>query len=187
MRRTLAVALLVLAIGSVVLPQARGEPPASQPFLAHLALVARGSGITEVPTPTPSPTETPTVTLTPTRTLTPTITLTPTRTLTPTITRTPTGTPTASPTSTSTRTPTLTRTATPSPTYTMTRTPTATRSPTPTQTRQPYDPAVYITATGTKYHRWGCRYLSQSAIEKTCSWVKSHGYTACSVCNPYCP
>jgi hypothetical protein len=179
MRRTLAVALFAPATSSVVLSCARGEPLPSQPFLVHLTLLARGSGLTEVPTPTASATETSNATLTPTRTLTPTITLSPTRTLTPTITCNPTRTPTASPTSTSTRTPTLTRTATPSPTYTATRTPTATRSPTPTQTQEPYDPAVDITTTGTKYHRVGCRYLSQSAIEKTCSWVKSHRYTAC--------
>jgi hypothetical protein len=43
---------------------------------------------------------------------------------------------------------------------------------------------VYITNTGKKYHRAGCRYLKKSKIKKTLKWVKSHGYTACKVCKP---
>ena len=43
---------------------------------------------------------------------------------------------------------------------------------------------VYIAETGTKYHRSGCRYLAHSKIKKTLSWVKSHGYKPCKVCNP---
>lgn len=44
------------------------------------------------------------------------------------------------------------------------------------------DPTVYITRTGTKYHRAGCRHL-KSSIEKKLSEV--HGvYGPCSVCNP---
>ena len=41
---------------------------------------------------------------------------------------------------------------------------------------------VYITRTGEKYHRDGCRYLSQSKISISLSDAKAHGYTACSVC-----
>lgn len=43
---------------------------------------------------------------------------------------------------------------------------------------------VYITKTGTKYHRSGCRYLAHSKIKKTLKWAKSHGYDPCKVCKP---
>ena len=46
------------------------------------------------------------------------------------------------------------------------------------------DIIVYITETGTKYHRNGCRYLSQSKIPITLGEAKRKGYTPCSVCNP---
>ncbi|MCH5268347.1 MAG: Ig-like domain-containing protein [Lachnospiraceae bacterium] len=41
---------------------------------------------------------------------------------------------------------------------------------------------VYITNTGKKYHRSGCRYLWNSKIKIKLSDAKSRGYTACSVC-----
>lgn len=41
---------------------------------------------------------------------------------------------------------------------------------------------VYITRTGEKYHRDGCRYLSQSKIPVSLSDAKAQGYTTCSVC-----
>lgn len=41
---------------------------------------------------------------------------------------------------------------------------------------------VYITRTGEKYHRSGCRYLSNSKIPISLSNAKASGYTACSVC-----
>ncbi|MBS3908529.1 MAG: S-layer homology domain-containing protein [Actinobacteria bacterium] len=43
---------------------------------------------------------------------------------------------------------------------------------------------VYITATGTKYHRDGCRYLVKSKIAITLGEAKSQGYGPCSVCDP---
>jgi uncharacterized repeat protein (TIGR03803 family) len=43
---------------------------------------------------------------------------------------------------------------------------------------------VYITKTGEKYHLNGCRYLKNSKIPKTLTWVCAHGYTPCSVCKP---
>ncbi|MCX6364596.1 MAG: hypothetical protein NTW58_10600 [Actinobacteria bacterium] len=43
---------------------------------------------------------------------------------------------------------------------------------------------VYITDTGVKYHRKGCRSLAKSHYKKTLSWVKSRGYKPCKVCNP---
>lgn len=46
------------------------------------------------------------------------------------------------------------------------------------------DETVYITKTGTKYHRAGCRYLSKSAIQIEKDEAIRQGYTACSVCKP---
>lgn len=43
---------------------------------------------------------------------------------------------------------------------------------------------VYITDTGSKYHRDGCRYLSRSKHEISKSDAQSRGYDACSVCRP---
>lgn len=43
---------------------------------------------------------------------------------------------------------------------------------------------VYITRTGSKYHRSGCRYLSRSKISISRSNAISSGYTPCSVCRP---
>ena len=52
-----------------------------------------------------------------------------------------------------------------------------------TQAQQNNDPTVYITNTGGKYHRAGCRFLKQSQIEKHLSEVKGV-YEPCGVCNP---
>lgn len=43
---------------------------------------------------------------------------------------------------------------------------------------------VYITNTGAKYHRKGCRYLKKSKHRVTLKWAKRHGYTPCKVCKP---
>ncbi len=43
---------------------------------------------------------------------------------------------------------------------------------------------VYITNTGSKYHRDGCRYLSKSQIPISLSDAKARGYEPCKVCNP---
>ena len=43
---------------------------------------------------------------------------------------------------------------------------------------------VYVTKTGSKYHRDGCRYLSKSQIAKSKNDAISQRYTPCSVCNP---
>jgi len=42
--------------------------------------------------------------------------------------------------------------------------------------------SVYITETGSKYHRGTCRYLWNSKIKISLSSAKAQGYTACSVC-----
>lgn len=43
---------------------------------------------------------------------------------------------------------------------------------------------VYITRTGRKYHRAGCRYLRKSKIPISLKDAIKRGYTPCSVCNP---
>jgi biopolymer transport protein ExbD len=48
----------------------------------------------------------------------------------------------------------------------------------------PQSTTVYITKTGKKYHKDGCRYLSQSKIKTTLKEAKANGYTACKVCHP---
>jgi hypothetical protein len=72
----------------------------------------------------------------------------------------------------------------PAPTPTPTPSPTPTVTPTPTPPPTPYVGVVYITATGEKYHRDGCRYLSQSKIAISLADAKARGYTPCSVCDP---
>jgi S1-C subfamily serine protease len=42
---------------------------------------------------------------------------------------------------------------------------------------------VYVTRTGSKYHRAGCRYLSKSKIPMTLEEAKQH-YAPCAVCKP---
>ena len=46
------------------------------------------------------------------------------------------------------------------------------------------DPIVYITETGTKYHRDGCQFLKKSKIPIKKSEAIKQGYTPCSVCKP---
>src|SRR5664280_976516 len=46
------------------------------------------------------------------------------------------------------------------------------------------NPWVYITDTGKKYHRAGCRYLNHSSHKVRLKWAKSHGYKPCKVCKP---
>lgn len=43
---------------------------------------------------------------------------------------------------------------------------------------------VYITKTGSKYHRGNCRYLRKSKIPISLEEAKRRGYTPCSVCKP---
>jgi hypothetical protein len=43
---------------------------------------------------------------------------------------------------------------------------------------------VYITRTGKKYHRDGCRYLAASKIPISLNDAKANRYTACKVCRP---
>ena len=41
---------------------------------------------------------------------------------------------------------------------------------------------VYITETGSKYHRWGCQYLWNSCYSISKKNAIAYGYTACSRC-----
>lgn len=55
----------------------------------------------------------------------------------------------------------------------------------PSYSYTPYvDYTVYITATGSKYHRWGCQYLRSSCYSISLTDAIASGYTACSVCSP---
>lgn len=49
-------------------------------------------------------------------------------------------------------------------------------------TSQPQSVTVYITKSGSKYHRSGCQYLSKSKIAISLGDAKARGYTACSRC-----
>lgn len=46
----------------------------------------------------------------------------------------------------------------------------------------PQTTTVYITKTGSKYHRSGCQYLKKSKISISLDAAKAQGYTACSRC-----
>jgi len=47
-----------------------------------------------------------------------------------------------------------------------------------------YDPVVYITNTGEKYHQYHCQHLLQSKMEIKLSEAVRMGYEPCSVCRP---
>jgi micrococcal nuclease len=50
---------------------------------------------------------------------------------------------------------------------------------------QPSDSTtVYVTKTGTKYHKAGCTYLRRSSIPMSSSDAVNSNYSPCSVCNP---
>ena len=49
---------------------------------------------------------------------------------------------------------------------------------------EPQAITVYVTKTGKKYHREGCRYLSHSKIPMSLKDAKAEGYTPCLVCRP---
>ncbi|WP_423149722.1 hypothetical protein [Rubrolithibacter danxiaensis] len=46
------------------------------------------------------------------------------------------------------------------------------------------DVTVYVTKTGSKYHRDGCRYLSKSKISISKKEAIKDGYEPCKVCKP---
>lgn len=46
------------------------------------------------------------------------------------------------------------------------------------------DEVVFVTATGTKYHRRQCQFLSESAIPIAKGAAIKNGYSPCAICNP---
>jgi len=54
----------------------------------------------------------------------------------------------------------------------------------PQRAEEPKAETVYVTRTGKRYHREGCRYLASSKIPMTLKDAKAHGYTPCKVCRP---
>lgn len=49
---------------------------------------------------------------------------------------------------------------------------------------EPTQQVVYITKTGTKYHKGSCHHLRNSKIKTTKSEAQKAGYTACKTCKP---
>lgn len=62
--------------------------------------------------------------------------------------------------------------------------PSKTTKKAPTGSTSNKEVTVYVTNTGSKYHRSGCRYLKKSKIPIKLSEAKSQGYTPCKVCKP---
>lgn len=56
--------------------------------------------------------------------------------------------------------------------------------PASSQTRAASSVTVYITDTGERYHRSGCRYLRKSRIAISLEEAKAGGFTPCLVCKP---
>jgi len=48
----------------------------------------------------------------------------------------------------------------------------------------PVQESVYITKTGSKYHKETCHHLRKSKIKISKADAKNAGYSACSVCKP---
>lgn len=48
----------------------------------------------------------------------------------------------------------------------------------------PNEETVYVTKTGTKYHKSTCRYVAKSKIAMPKTEAQNKGYKACSVCKP---
>ena len=58
------------------------------------------------------------------------------------------------------------------------------QQPAAQQSQDPQSVTVYVTKTGKKYHRDGCRYLAQSKVKTTLKEAKANGYAPCKVCHP---
>lgn len=48
----------------------------------------------------------------------------------------------------------------------------------------PVQEVVYVTKSGSKYHKGTCHYLKKSKIKTTKTEAKNAGYSPCSVCKP---
>ena len=51
-------------------------------------------------------------------------------------------------------------------------------------TEEDPEETVYVTATGTHYHREQCQFLHEVATPIPKGEARKNGYTPCSVCNP---
>ena len=91
--------------------------------------------------------------------------------------------PTPTPTVAVTKTPAPTAAPTPEPTPTPTAAPAAAPAPAPVAA-EPQTETVYVTNSGTKYHRAGCSHLKSSKIEMDKDAAIAAGYTACKSCKP---
>ena len=49
---------------------------------------------------------------------------------------------------------------------------------------KPKSQIVYVTRTGKKYHRDGCRYLAMSKFAISLKEAEARGYSPCKVCRP---
>ncbi len=58
------------------------------------------------------------------------------------------------------------------------------QQPSPQRAEEPKAQTVYVTRTGKRYHRDGCRYLASSKIPMPLKDAKARGYTPCKVCRP---
>ena len=101
--------------------------------------------------------------------------------------------PTPTPTVDVVEAPEITPAPTSAPTPTPEPTPTPTPAPTPAPTAapvaapaaaEPQTVTVYVTNSGTKYHRAGCSHLKSSKIEMDKDAAIAAGYTPCKTCNP---
>ncbi len=151
-------------------------------LLALSIVIFAGCSASDVPTPTPSSTQASVTTSTPKKTSSPKLTVSPSSTASaPAAVQQP------------------TRSSKPAATLDTTSKPTSTPTPTPTPTKTPAPPSddvsepavatqnertVYITKTGEKYHRSGCKYLRKSQISISLDDAIARGFEPCSVCNP---
>jgi hypothetical protein len=60
----------------------------------------------------------------------------------------------------------------------------AARQPKQMPPQKPQEVTVYVTKSGTKYHRATCRHLAKSKVPISLKDAKAKGYTACRVCKP---
>ena len=58
------------------------------------------------------------------------------------------------------------------------------QQPSPQRAEEPRAQTVYVTLTGKRYHRDGCRYLASSKIPMSLKDAKAQGYTPCKACRP---
>jgi hypothetical protein len=58
------------------------------------------------------------------------------------------------------------------------------QQPKQTPPQKPQEVTVYVTKSGTKYHRAICRHLAKSKVPISLKDAKARGYTPCRVCKP---